>query len=273
VDPQKEPALAGDIAPEDRAQPDGLLPPSLTQAVAAGAARDRGAPLPPFVSGGVSRPAEPAAVDAAEPEGAADAAPDSREPDDGGWDVAAPEDGGLDDGGWDAAAADDGGSGVAAPEDGGPDEGGWDAPPGDSAADDDRDDAAAEAPPIWTLPDEPEDVMDPPPAGADEPVAVGFATADASDAADAPAPGADSADAFPIDAFILPDVPPGDPLDVADVARRIEHLADRLADMALELRENGTAALQNRIHHGDRLDAVIAAVLAGFLSAGDEDAG
>lgn len=77
---------------------------------------------------------------------------------------------------------------------------------------------------------------------------------------------AEAGEPFPLDAFIVPPAALGARADDAAAARQLDLVADRLADFAFELRAHGSTALQNRLHHGDRLDTVVAAVLAGYLA-------
>lgn len=50
---------------------------------------------------------------------------------------------------------------------------------------------------------------------------------------------------------------------------RTERVAERLEALARDLRAEGGRALRHRMEHGSRFEAVIAAVLAGYLSAGE----
>jgi hypothetical protein len=81
--------------------------------------------------------------------------------------------------------------------------------------------------------------------------------------------GADEGEiAFPIDAFIIPEdsqrVPTG--MAPGTGAAVVGELADRLARLANELRAEGEPVLQRRLSAGDRLDTVLAALLAGFVA-------
>jgi hypothetical protein len=75
------------------------------------------------------------------------------------------------------------------------------------------------------------------------------------------------ADAFPIDAFIIPD--DGEDTSTLISSDGVARLAERIGGLAADLRENGASALQHRLHHGDRLDAILAALLVGYV-AGEE---
>ncbi|HEX7120436.1 MAG TPA: hypothetical protein VF212_16710 [Longimicrobiales bacterium] len=111
--------------------------------------------------------------------------------------------------------------------------------------------------------------------------------APASPVASAQEPPADDADAFPIDAFIIPEdadhLPAG--VDSAPAPHatplskklmqplpedRAARLADRLEAIARRLRADGPAALGKDLESHDRFDALLAGVLAGYLAAGDE---
>lgn len=96
----------------------------------------------------------------------------------------------------------------------------------------------------------------------------------------------EDSEAFPIEAFIIPDdsermpagfetesLSPSEPIsNVASPATldRTSRLADRLEALARKLRAQGPAALGNGLDSGDRFDAVLAGLLAGYLAAGDE---
>lgn len=91
-------------------------------------------------------------------------------------------------------------------------------------------------------------------------------------------------ESFPIDAFIIPEeadrLPAGmsapssrqDPLSTSPEPAfdRATRLADRLEALARRLRAEGPAALGAGIEFGDRFDAVLTGLLAGYLAAGDE---
>lgn len=119
----------------------------------------------------------------------------------------------------------------------------------------------------------------PEPAPAEAFGGVDFAEADDDDAGD-------DAEAFPIDAFIIPDdserMPAGvgsgtaaQPETISNAPRsatldRAQRLADRLEALAHRLRAQGPAALGTGLESGDRFDAVLTGLLAGYLAAGDE---
>lgn len=82
-------------------------------------------------------------------------------------------------------------------------------------------------------------------------------------------------DDFPVEAFQLPGMERGgEPMAAPAVpdhtSTRALELAERLDRMAGALRSRGTAALTEQLAGGDRFDALLTGLLAGFLAAKEE---
>lgn len=84
---------------------------------------------------------------------------------------------------------------------------------------------------------------------------------------------AGATDDFPYDAFDLSDEPETDvevsepPLaDAAAPGAGVDDAAERLEDLARRLRSEGPAAAESALGSGDRLTALLAGVLAGYLA-------
>jgi hypothetical protein len=82
-------------------------------------------------------------------------------------------------------------------------------------------------------------------------------------------------DDFPVEAFHLPRPEDAGEMEPAFPATeragmRAHELADRLDRLAEALRSRGTAALTDQLAGGDRFDALLTGLLAGFLAAGDD---
>lgn len=83
----------------------------------------------------------------------------------------------------------------------------------------------------------------------------------------------EAADDFPAEAFHLPErnlIDEPVPAAPDRTAVRALDLAERLDRLAGALRSRGTAALTEQLAGGDRFDALLTGLLAGFLAAGDE---
>jgi len=87
-------------------------------------------------------------------------------------------------------------------------------------------------------------------------------------------PDTEPVDDFPVEAFHLPEAAQGQEsaaLATPDhTPERALDLADRLERLAVALRVRGTAALTDQLAGGDRFDALLTGLLAGFLAAGDD---
>ncbi|MEJ2217065.1 MAG: hypothetical protein P8099_10665 [Gemmatimonadota bacterium] len=115
---------------------------------------------------------------------------------------------------------------------------------------------------------------------AEGPADAGFSAEQEPRTAEAGMPALDSEepeprDDFPVEAFHLPGTEYGEQPTVAPAvpdhtATRAVELADRLDRLAGALRSRGTAALTDQLAGGDRFDALLTGLLAGFLAAGEE---
>jgi hypothetical protein len=84
-------------------------------------------------------------------------------------------------------------------------------------------------------------------------------------------------DEFPLDAFIVPEdshhIPTGMPKPDAPPANQAEptaSLAERLEDLSRRLKSEDTDSIVRRLAAGDRLDSMLAGLLAGYLAGKSE---
>lgn len=109
-------------------------------------------------------------------------------------------------------------------------------------------------------------------AGSAEP-AFDADTAETEAALEAIAGGRVPADEFPLDAFIIPEHPRHVPTGMEGQVRAtpithtpVTDLADRLEKLSHRLRVEDAQSVLGRLAAGDRLDAMLAGLLAGFLA-------